>query len=292
MTRAGRMGLAAGAMALAAMGAWGQAAKPAGVTPESQKKVEQYLRSNFALGPEITITIGTPVELGSSGLMELPIEVKTPEGTEKVKMYLSKDGRYLIRGEVNDLSKDPLAENVSKISLANAPVLGDPKAPITLVEFSDFECPVCRNLHDALRGMLPNYPQVKVVFKDFPIEQLHPWARTAALAGRCAYQQNPAAFWKLYDLIYDNQELITASDAYERMLEYAGKAGLNVPTFKSCLSSAQAAAEVDASVENGKLLDVHSTPTIFVNGRRVVGADARTIQQFIDFELAAMKGKK
>ena len=74
------------------------------------------------------------------------------------------------------------------------------------MEYSDFQCPVCRSLHDALRGLLPNYPQVKVVFKDFPLETLHPWARTAALAGRCAYQQDAKAFWKLYDLIYDNQD--------------------------------------------------------------------------------------
>src|SRR5438552_13880822 len=98
--------------------------------------------------------------------------------------------------------------------MTDAPTLGNPNATVTLVEYSDFECPVCRNLHDALRGLLPNYDgKVRVVFKDFPIEQLHPWARTAAIAGRCAYQQNPMAFWKMYDFIYDNQEIISAANA-------------------------------------------------------------------------------
>src|SRR5207244_12171986 len=95
--------------------------------------------------------------------------------------------------------------------ISDAPALGDPKAPVTIVEYSDFQCPVCRSLHDTLRGILPNYPgKLRVIFKDFPLEQLHPWARTAAIAGRCAYQQKPQAFWKMYDLIYDNQELISA----------------------------------------------------------------------------------
>ena len=88
---------------------------------------------------------------------------------------------------------------------------------MTLVEFSDFECPVCRSLHDVLRSLLPTYPQVRVVFKDFPLETLHPWARTAALAGRCAYQQKPEAFWKVYDSIYDNQEIISAENAWSSL---------------------------------------------------------------------------
>jgi protein-disulfide isomerase len=151
---------------------------------------------------------------------------------------------------------------------------------------------VCRNLHDALRGLLPNYPQVKVIFKDFPIDAIHPWARTAALAGRCAYQQNPKAFWKIYDLLYDNQDLISAATAWDKMLDLAGRAGLNTDTFKSCMASPQAAAEVDASLANGQLLDVRATPTVFVNGRRAASADPHTIQQYIDFELAQIKAGK
>lgn len=267
-----------------------QSAAP--VSAETQKSIEAFLRNYFALGPDIKITVGTPKEIGNSGLSEVPIEVKSTEGSDTVKMYLTKDGRYLLRGELNDLTADPLAANIAKFNLTNAPVLGDPKATITIVEYSDFECPVCRSLHDVLRGLLPKYPQVKVVFKDFPLEALHPWARTAAIAGRCAYQQDPKAFWKLYDLIYDNQEVISASNAWDKMLEYAGRSGLNVDTFKSCMSSPQASGEVDASLTNGKELDVRSTPTVFVNGRRINGADPHVLQQYIDYELAQQKAAK
>ena len=267
-----------------------QSAAP--VSAETQKSIEAFLRNYFALGPDIKITVGTPKEIGNSGLSEVPIDVKSPEGSDTVKMYLTKDGRYLLRGELNDLTADPLAANIAKFNLTNAPVFGDPKATITIVEYSDFECPVCRSLHDVLRGLLPKYPQVKVVFKDFPLEALHPWARTAAIAGRCAYQQDPKAFWKLYDLIYDNQEVISASNAWDKMLEYAGRSGLNVDTFKSCMSSPQASGEVDASLTNGKELDVRSTPTVFVNGRRINGADPHVLQQYIDYELAQQKAAK
>ncbi len=276
---------------LAAAGAMAQ--QPAASDAASQaQKVESFLRYYFALGPEVQITVATPAELGTSGILEVPIEVKSPDGSDKLKMYLTKDGRYLLRGELSDLTVDPLAENIAKIQTANAPVLGDPKAPITLVEYSDFECPVCRNLHDALRGLLPKYPQLKVIFKDFPIDAIHPWARTAALAGRCAYQQDPKAFWKVYDLLYDNQDIISAATAWQKMLDFAARAGLNADAFKSCMTSPQAAGEVDASLANGQLLDVRATPTVFVNGRRISGADPHTVQQYIDFEVAKIKAGK
>src|SRR6267143_1265603 len=222
-----------------------------------QKSIETYLRRAFALGSDVQITVATPMEIGNSGLLETNIDVKTAQGSDKVKMYVTRDGRYLLRGD-----------------------------------FADFECPVCRNLHDALRGLLPNYPQVKLIFKDFPLDALHPWARTASLAGRCTYQQNPAAFWKFYDFIYDKQDLITAANVYDKVLDFAGQASLNQDAFKACLASPQATAEVDASVANGNLLEVRSTPTLFVNGRRIVGADPHGIQQFIDYELQQQKSFK
>jgi protein-disulfide isomerase len=161
------------------------------------------------------------------------------------------------------------------------------------VEYSDFECPVCRSLHDVLRGMLPNYAgKVRVVFKDFPLEQLHPWARTAAIAGRCAYQQDPAAFWKMYDLLYDNQEIISAGNAWTKMTDYASQSRLDTDAFKTCMASPEAGEAVNASRANGQLLDVNSTPTVFVNGRRMVGADAHLLEQYINYELDQLKTGK
>jgi protein-disulfide isomerase len=217
------------------------------------------------------------------------VSVKIGDSNEDGKFYVSKDGKFLVRGDVLELAKDPLAANRAVLDLKDAPATGDPKATVTVVEFSDFECPICRSLHDVMRGIMQNYPQVRVVFKDYPIEVLHPWARTAAIAGRCAYSQNPAAFWKMYDLIYDNQDIISAENAWMKVSEFAGQVGLNADTFRACMASPEAGAAVDASRVNGQKLDVNSTPTIFVNGRRVVGADGRTIEQYIQYEIAKQK---
>jgi len=260
---------------------------------QTQKSIEAYLRNLYAFGPDVQVTVGPPKESGVEGLLEITINVVIGENKEAAKFYISKDGRYLFRGELSDMTKDPLAEARAKIQMNDAPSIGDAKAPVTLVEYSDFECPVCRNLHDALRGMLPTYAgKIRVVFKDFPIEQIHPWARTAAIAGRCAYQQDAKAFWKMYDLIYDNQELISAANAWTKMTDYAGQSGLNADTFKSCMASPAAGEAVNASRANGQLLEVGSTPTIFVNGRRLVGADPHLLEQYINYELAQLKSGK
>ena len=268
------------------------AAAPVGPS-QIQKGIEAYLRNLYAFGPDVQLTVGPLKETPVVGLMETDVAVKIGEDKQVAQFYVSKDGKFLFRGELSDLSKDPLAEARAKTQTKDAPVWGPANAPITLVEFSDFECPVCRNLHDVLRNLLPKYgQQVRVIFKDFPIEQIHPWARTGALAGRCAYQQDPQAFWKMYDFIYDHQEVISAENAYDKMLDYASLAGLNTDTFKGCLATPEPGAAIDASRANGLELDVNSTPTIFVNGRRFVGADAHIIEQYIEYELARQKPGK
>jgi protein-disulfide isomerase len=270
------------------------AAKPASAAPtQTQKNIEAYLRNIYAFGPDVKVTVGPLADSGVDGVLATNIEVLIGENKENAKFYVSKDGKYLFRGEMSDMTKDPLAEARALMQTKDAPSLGDSSAAVTLVEYADFECPTCRSLHDVLRGLLPNYAgKVRLIFKDFPIEQIHPWARTAAIAGRCAYQQDPKSFWKMYDLIYDNQEVISAANAWTKVSDYAAQSGLNAETFKACMASPEAADAVNASRANGLQVDVNSTPTIFVNGRRIVGADPHLLEQYINYELAQQKTGK
>lgn len=275
----------------AAGGATSATSVPA--SSQTQKNIEAYLRNLYAFGSDVKLIVGPLKESAVEGIYETNIDVTIGQNKENAKFYVSKDGRFLFRGELSDMTKDPLAENLAQIRMLDAPALGDPKAPVTIVEYSDFECPVCRNLHDVLRGILPNYPgKLRVIFKDFPLEQLHPWARTAAIAGRCAYQQKPEAFWKVYDLIYDNQEIISAANAWTKMTDYASQSGLDAEAFKSCMASPEASAAVNASHANGDKLEVSSTPTVFVNGRRMVGADEHLLEQYINYELTKLNANK
>jgi protein-disulfide isomerase len=276
-------------LAFVILAAAGSTAAQTAAQSELQKKIERYLRHVYAFGPDVKLVIPEPKDSEVAGLLVTTVELTSGDGHDTAKMYVSKDGKFLLRGDVVDMGKDPMAENQAKIDLKNVPSVGSPTATVTVVEFADFECPVCRQLHEQMRTLLPNYPQVKFYFKDFPIEQIHPWAKTAALAGRCAFNQNPKSFWKIYDGFYDGQDLISAANAWDKAVDFATQAGLDQAAFKSCLASPEATAAVEASVANAKLLEVTSTPTIFVNGRRVVGADSGTIERFIQYELANQK---
>jgi protein-disulfide isomerase len=253
------------------------------------KSTEAFVRQLFGWGPDVKVTLGPFGPSASQDFYTVPIEVTLGEQKETGEVYVSKDGKTLLRGEIYDMSADPFAANRAKIHIDSSPAKGPADASVTIVEFADFECPHCRELWEALSAIETRYPQVRVVYKDFPITQIHPWANTAALGGHCAFEQAPAAFWKVHDSIFQNQDLISPENVWDKLVEFATAAGLNADTFKGCLASPDTQKAIDASHAEGVALGVNSTPTVYINGRPLVGGDVTTLSQYIDFELAAQK---
>jgi protein-disulfide isomerase len=273
-----------------------QAAKPSPTelspaqTTAIQKRVENYLRSEYAWGPAIAVKVGSLEPAPAGDLYAVTVQVAVQDQSDSTIVYVSKDGRYMFRGDMLDLNEDPFATIRRQLNLEGAPSTskGPANAPVVLVEFGDFECPSCRELDSLLRDVLPKYPQVRLVFKDFPLEEIHPWALTAAIAGRCAFHQSPDAFWKLHDAIYDDQDLISPENAYSKLTDLATTAGVNVDQFQTCMADPKTTEEVHKSEEEGKTLQVNSTPTTFVDGRRLIGPDQQLLEQYIQFDLSAV----
>jgi protein-disulfide isomerase len=182
------------------------------------------------------------------------------------------------------MTVDPLADIRSKLHPGTSPSMGPENAKITLIEFADFECPSCRELDRILRDFMPSHPDVRLVFKHFPLTEIHPWAMTAAIASQCAFQQDPAAFWKIHDAIFDAQDVISPSNVWDKMQDLAGKIGVNMDSFRTCTANPETAHEVEQSMEEGRTVTITGTPTTFVNGRRLVGPDKSLIDQFTQFE--------
>ncbi|HJY88136.1 MAG TPA: thioredoxin domain-containing protein [Candidatus Acidoferrales bacterium] len=259
---------------------------PASSHPGSIKEnLEAYLRRLYAWDSSFLVKIAPLKDAPVPGFYEATVEVTKGEQSDSAVVYVSKDGRYLLRGDMQDMSADPLAIIRSKMRLENSPSRGPANARVVVVEYADFQCPTCRQLHENLQLIVPNYPQVRFIFKDFPLTQIHPWARTAALAGRCAYLQKPDSFWKMYDLIFDSQQIISPENAWQKMLDFATQVGLDPDAFRACEAGSQAAADVEASVKEGQALKIANTPTVFVNGRRLIGADRAPLEQYIQYEL-------
>ena len=163
------------------------------------------------------------------------------------------------------------------------PALGSEDAPITIIEFSDYECPYCRQWHtEVYSQLLDTYgDQIRFVYRDFPLESIHANAIPAAQAANCAFEQDN--FWDYHDKLF-SMELGLSPDAY---LEYASQLGLDEEQFQECIDSGRYQEEVQSDFEFAANLGVRSTPTFFINGIAVVGAQPFEIfEQVIERELA------
>jgi protein-disulfide isomerase len=251
--------------------------------------VETFLRNLFAWGPDFDLKLGPLKDATIPNFYEVPIQVTFQGQSEGGNVYASKDGKYVVRGELYSTNDDPFAKARKELAVGNAPSKGPADAKVTLVEFSDFECPHCRALRDSLKQLEPQIPQVRIVFRNFPIEHIHPWAMTAALGARCAFQTSNDAFWKFHDSVFDQQDVITADNAYDKLTELAVSAGLDKDAFHTCLADPATKKAVDDDEALGTKLAISSTPTVFINGRESVGGDPASLQQLITYELQPHK---
>jgi protein-disulfide isomerase len=151
---------------------------------------------------------------------------------------------------------------------------GEPSARLTLIEFSDFQCPYCRQLYHTLDTLMTKYPgQVRIYYKHMPLTNLHPLAYTMALATECAREQQADAFWALHDDFFTNPE--TGGDAKALMVRlkaWAAKHGLNANTLTACVNQRNTADRIEADLLDAKTLGITSTPVVIANGEFVGGA--------------------
>jgi len=160
--------------------------------------------------------------------------------------------------------------------------VGPPDAPITIIEFSDYECPFCRRwFSEVFLRLRQDYPDtVRVVFRDFPLSSLHPNAVQAAEAANCAGDQG--VYWEFHDLLFRGSDL--GEQVY---LDYAAQLKLDLPQFQSCLESRKFKDEVMADYQYAAALGVRSTPTFFINGIPIIGAQPYEVfREVIEKELA------
>jgi len=252
-----------------------------------ERKVEAFLRELFAWGPTFQLKLGPFTDAAVPGFYEVPVHVTFNGQSDTGTVFISKDGRFMFRGEIQEVSSDPFVSNRAHLHLDGNPSKGPANARVTVVEFSDFQCPHCREFAKILNEVAPKYPQVRFVFKDFPLTQAHPWAMTAALAARCVYMQSPEAFWTVQDAIFENQDAITPENAWNKMLAFATQAGVQPDAFRACMISPEAKQAVEANMADGQALKVGSTPTMFVNGRPLLGGSRELLEQYIAYELTA-----
>jgi protein-disulfide isomerase len=168
------------------------------------------------------------------------------------------------------------------VSTGGAPIRGSVDAPVTIIEFSDFHCPYCKQVQPTLKRILSDYSgRVRLAYRDFPLDQLHPSARKAADAARCANDQGK--FWEFHDKLYGG-----GTDAsLETLTRLAGEIDMDAAAFQQCIATGKHRSEIDRDIQEATGFGVNGTPGFFINGRLVSGAQAyEGFAQIINEELA------
>ena len=181
----------------------------------------------------------------------------------------------MVEGSIFNLGGDPREDIMRLISLKDQPTQGPANAPVTLVEYSDLECPVCAHMQEELeKEIVPKYgDKLRVVFKEFPLVTIHDWALTGAIAAQCIYQIDPSKYVDFRSAVYKNQATITGDHARDMLLHIAAEAGVDNMKL-GCLhrlpripwrASRRTCTKADA-------LGIGQTPTSYINGRTINGA--------------------
>ena len=275
-------------VALALAWACTKEAPPASDETISQRVVEYYQKTLTTPGLNFKVSGIQDSEI--PGWRKGNLEVSLGTQSQNVAFYITRDGRYLFRGEAVDVTVDPLKQVMDKIALDGQPERGPKDAKVTIVEYSDFQCPFCSKVYSTVENdVIKVYgDKVRFVFKNFPLSSIHPWAEDAAVASECAFRQGNDKFWKMYDGLFSQQGDITKDNLRDKTTEIAKNAGMDVGKFQECLDGKQTLDAVQADTKEATALGVNSTPTFFINGRRLSGAQTSdNFKQLIDRALGA-----
>ncbi|MCA1633577.1 MAG: DsbA family protein [Acidobacteria bacterium] len=251
-------------------------------------KIESHVRRLNMWPPQIKISVGDPQPSNVQGLLEVGIHADAGHGiTLDDKWYISQDGQILLRANVIEVQKDLFQLNLDKLDTSKLPSFGDQNGLVSVVVFSDFQCTFCRSEALSLREKIPaTYPKnVRVLFADFPLAELHPWSKPAAVIGRCMFEQKPGKFWEYHDWVFRQQAEFTPENLMPKFLAFAN--GLNIPTasIEQCVRDERIGKDVDLSVAAGRALRIMSLPTVFVNGRSLENPSWEQLKNAIDYEL-------
>lgn len=237
----------------------------------SEATVEGFLKQMFGWNQELTWKIAEIKPAEAQGFSEVTAIFNTTQGQQVFRMYVTPDQKFALTGDMVPFGEDPFAAARADLKAANGPSHGPADAPVTIVEFGDLECPACKAAQPNVTKLIEEEPKARLIFENFPLETVHKWAMLAAKYLDCVGRENNNALWKFIGTVYDHQAEITPENAEAKLKEYAKEAGANPDTVAACAAKPETEKRVRESMALGEKLGVTSTPTFFINGRKVVG---------------------
>lgn len=242
--------------------------KTSGALP-TEDTVNAFMQQTFGYDSTITWKVASIKPSIAQGLAEVSVVVTNSQGQSAMTLYVTADGKHAMTGEILPFGAKPYAPaHEALLKGANGPSKGPAKATATIVEFSDLQCPHCKEAQPTIEKLLAEEPNARFVFQQFPLP-MHNWAAKAAGYADCVGRSSNEAFWKFVEGTYAEQANITESNADEKLTAIADKSGVKGTDIAACAAKPDTKTRVDQSIALGQAVGVAGTPTLFINGRRI-----------------------
>ena len=272
-----------GLVLLLAMSTWAQqqpsrpAASSASTTQHlpSKETVQSFLKHWFGYDPSINFQVVQIEPSEVPGFAEVVVAADKSGQRQSMVLYVTPDQKHAFTGEVIPFGADPFAPVRKQLTASTTGIARGPaNAALTIVEFSDLQCPHCKDAQPVIDKLMGDFPNARFVFQQFPLEAVHPWAFKAATWAECVGHETNAAFWKFVNAVYADQLNIDPQNADAKMKEHATASGADAAKAGTCAASPDTTKAIRQSLELGKDVGVTGTPTIFLNGRKIAGVTA------------------
>jgi protein-disulfide isomerase len=258
--------------------------KPANLP--SEETVNAFLQQTFGYYSTVTWKITAIKPSIAEGLAEVNVMLSNAQGQSGTTLYVTPDGKHALTGEIMPFGAKPYEPaKEALLKGINGPARGPEKSPVTIVEFSDLQCPHCKDAQPVIDKLLAEEPNAKFVFQNYPLP-MHNWAAKAAYYADCVGRSSNEAFWKFVQGTFDQQANLTESNADEKLTAIADAAGVKGADMAVCAAKPDTKSRVDKSVALGTSVGVTGTPTVYVNGRRignVVGVPPEVLKGLVEF---------
>jgi len=238
--------------------------------------VESYLRAMIGYDPNRIWRVMAIQKTPAPGVSKVSALISEKGPNQKVltaTFYVLPDGKHLIAPDssgLNNFGAAPFAENRAMLQArADGPYQGSASKDLMLVEFSDLQCPHCKDAQAIMAKLVTDYPRARIVYQAFPLAEIHPFAFQAAAYGACVAKQNSAAFFTYAQAVYDTQDGLTPDKGVDTLKAAVTKAGADPAAIATCAATDAIKAEVEASSKLATDLGVNETPELAVNGRLI-----------------------
>jgi protein-disulfide isomerase len=253
--------------------------------------VNGFLKQMFGWNQDLTWKVAEIKPAEAPGFAEVTAVFNTPQGQQIFRVFVTPDQKFALTGDIVPFGADPFAAARADLKAANGPVHGAADAAVTIVEFGDLECPACKAAQPNMQKLLEEEPKARLIFQNFPLESIHKWSMLGAKYLDCVGRENNDAVWKFIRIVYEHQGEITPETAETMLRGYVKDAGADPVAVAACVAKPETQDRVRESLALGTKLGVTSTPTFFINGRKVVGFGNNTpyevVKSMVEYSLGS-----